>query len=173
MRKTLVQTVARAFVPTAALAIALGGLAACAHPSPPDGPYPTTAGPVQATTAGPTSTGGNSGPADQTRDVCADATSTSASAAATIRAKGAAAQADLLSGNQADAIAQVTALKSAANDWADKLNQLAAKPIKPEVRSVLTDGATKITTLAQSTSVPADADSQLTDFTTRLAAACA
>jgi hypothetical protein len=171
MRKTLVQTVARALVPTAALAIALGGLAACAHPSPPDAPYPTTAGPAPATSAAPTS--GNSGTADQTAAVCADATSTSASAAATIRAKGATAQADLLAGNQADAIVAVTELKNAANDWANKLTQLAAKPVKPEVRSVLTDGATKITTLAQSTSVPADADSQLTDFTTRLAAACA
>jgi hypothetical protein len=165
MRKTL--------VPTAVLAIALGGLAACAHPSPPNGPYPTTAGPVHATTAGPTSSGGGSGVADQTRDVCADATSTSATAAAAIRAKGAAAQAALLAGNQADAIAAVGDLKSTANDWSNKLTQLAAKPIKPEVRSVLTDGASKITTLAQSTSVPADADSQLTDFTTRLAAACA
>lgn len=167
MRKTL--------VPTAVLAIALGGLAACAHPSPPNGPYPTTAGPVHATSGAPTNpaTTGNSGPADQTRDVCADATSTSTAAAATIRSKGAAAQAALLSGNQADAIADVGDLKSAANDWSNKLTQLAARPIKPEVRSVLTDGASKITTLAQSTSVPADADSQLTDFTTRLAAACA
>jgi hypothetical protein len=148
-------------------AVALGGLAACAHPTPPDGYGPPTTGPA---TQAPTSA---APVADQTVEVCQQAESVSASAVVTIRAKGAAATAALQSGDQVTLVQAVTDLKKAAADWAAQLTVLSGKPIKPAVKTVLTDGVTTINTLAAAQVPPPDAESKLTDFTTKLAAACA
>jgi hypothetical protein len=49
---------------------------------------------------------------------------------------------------------------------------LSGKQITPQLRTVLTDGASTITALAGSTVPPPDAQSKLDDFTSKLDAAC-
>jgi hypothetical protein len=159
MRKFLVRA---AFV-----TVVLGSIAACAHPTLPEGYGPTTAGTAPTGPTGPT------GPADQTKEVCTQAQSLSVTAVATIRTKAAAAQSALAAGNQVGVVQAVTDLKKAATDWSDQLTQLSSKPVKPAVKSVLDDGVRTINQLASATTPPPDAESKLTDFTTKLAAACA
>lgn len=152
-------------VRAAFVVIVLGVLAACAHPTLPEGYGPTTAGTAPTTPP--------AGATDQTKEVCTQAQSLSVTAVATIRSKAAAAQAALGSGNQVGVVQAVTDLKKAATDWSDQLTVLAAKPVKPQVKSVLDDGVRTINQLATATTPPPDAESKLTDFTTKLAAACA
>jgi hypothetical protein len=155
MRKILVPAVA-----LVALSALLGG---CAHPTPPDG-FGTTAPARNPTTAPPSN-------ADQNQ-VCTDAKSLSATEVALIKGKAAQAQAALAQGDQGTVAQAISDLKSAASDWASKLNQLSTKQISSQLKSVLTDGAATITTLANSSAPPPDAQSKLDDFTSKLDAAC-
>jgi hypothetical protein len=150
------------------VAVALTGAAGCAHPKnevplPGESPTRTTA------TAAVTTTG-----ADETKAVCAEAISASSSAVATLKAKLAEGKAALAANNQPGAIAAATAAKATGKEWSGKLSSLVSRPIKPAVRTVLSDGITMIDSLTASTNVnPTDAESKLNDFTTKLAAACA
>ena len=106
--------------------------------------------------ASPSSSPTTATAADETKAVCAEAKTASDSAITTLKAQ--------------------TEAKAAAVTWTAKLTELSTKPIKPEVKKVLTDGVAMITsltaTLGTSTST-ADAEAKLNDFTTKLAAACA
>jgi hypothetical protein len=142
---------------TAMVAVALGGAAACANkPATPSTPSSAAA-------------------ADETKAVCTEATTASATAIATLQAKLAEGTQAFLAGDTAKVAAAQAAAKTAATDWTTKLTQLSQKNIKPQVKTVLTDGVTTITGLAASfgTTSAADAQAKLTDFTTKLAAACA
>jgi len=101
--------------------------------------------------------------------------STSTSAVATLRAKLAEAKAALDAKNQPAALVAANAASATAKDWSSKLSTLSARPIKPAVRTVLTDGVTMINSLAAAgpNLNPTDAEAKLTDFTTKLASACA
>jgi hypothetical protein len=157
MRKIL----APAVVSAAALVALLSG---CAHPTPPDG-YGTTA-PAPAPTSAAASN------ADQQR-VCTQAKSVSGTQVELIKAKAAQAQAALGSGDQATLAQSIAELKAAASDWSNQLTQLSSKQISPQLRTVLTDGASTINNLANSSAPPPDAQSKLDDFTSKLNAACA
>jgi hypothetical protein len=145
---------------TAMVAVALGGTAACANK-----PASPSSSPSTAATA-----------ADETKAVCAEAKTASDSATTTLKAKLAEGTQAFLAGDQAKALKAQTEAKAAAVTWTAKLTELSSKPIKPEVKKVLTDGVAMITslsaTLGTSTST-ADAEAKLNDFTTKLAAACA
>jgi hypothetical protein len=142
---------------TAMVAVALGGAAACANK--PASPSPST----------------SAAAADETKAVCTEATTASASAITTLKAKLAEGTQAFLAGDTAKVAAAQAAAKTTATEWTTKLTQLSAKNIKPEVKTVLTNGVTTITTLVASfgTTSSADAEAKLTDFTTKLAAACA
>ena len=155
MRKFLVSA-------AAALVVALAG---CAHPTPPDG-YGTTA----PAPAPPATTAANT-TADQAQ-VCSDAKSLSDTQVALIKGKAAQAQAALASGDQATVAQAISDLRSAASSWATQLSQLSGKQITPQLKSVLTDGAATIAALASSAAPPANAQSQLDAFTSKLNAAC-
>jgi hypothetical protein len=157
MRKILAPTV----VSAAALVALLSG---CAHPTPPDG-YGTTAPAPAPTSAAVTN-------ADQ-QQVCTQAKSVSGTQVALIKAKAAEAQAALSSGDQATLAQSIAQLKAAASDWSNQLTQLSSKQISPQLRTVLTDGASTINNLANSSAPPPDAQSKLDDFTSKLDAACA
>jgi hypothetical protein len=150
-------------VPVAAALVAV--LAGCAHPTPPDG-YGTTA----PKPAPPATTAANT-TADQAQ-VCSDAKSLSSSQVDLIKGKAAQAQAALGSGDQATLAQAINDLRSAASSWAAQLTQLSGKQITPQLKSVLTDGASTITALANSAAPPPNAQSQLDDFTNKLNAAC-
>jgi hypothetical protein len=64
-----------------------------------------------------------------------------------------------------------------ANDWSAKLTELSAKPIKPEVKQSLTEGATTITGLANpaaiQTTSAADIETKLKSLVVKIASACA
>ncbi len=158
MRKSLIVVVLAA--------VALGGAVGCAHPN--EAPLPGESRPP--TTAATTATG-----ADETKAVCAEATSTSASAVATLKAKVAEATAAQRANDQGKVIAAQLAAKSTATEWANKLNSLAARPIKPQVKTVLTDGAKMINDMMASPATlnPTTAEQKLNDFTSKLASACA
>jgi len=138
------------------IASALGGAAACANPTPP-GVVPTT-----------------TAPADQTKEVCATAISESTTATTTIKAKLAEGNQAAVSGDTAK-LAQIEAdLNKAATDWAAKLTELSGKLIKPEVKTVLVEGATTITSIMSSTTVSqAEGEAKLTEIGTKLVAVCA
>ena len=142
---------------TAMVGVALGGVAACANK--PASPSPTT----------------STAAADETKAVCTEAQAASTTAIATLQAKLAEGTQAFLAGDTAKVAAAQAAAKTAATEWTAKLTQLSAKNIKPQVKTVLTDGVTTITGLAASfgTTSSADAQAKLTDFTTKLAAACA
>jgi hypothetical protein len=146
-------------VPAAVLVALLGG---CAHPTPPEG-YGTTA-PAPATTKATTD-------ADQSQ-VCSQAKSLSDTEVALIKTKAATAQTALTMGDQVTLAQAISDLKAAASDWSAQLTQMSGKQITPQLRSVLTDGASTISTLANSTAPPPNAQSELDDFTSKLAAAC-
>jgi hypothetical protein len=152
-------------VPAVALVDLLGG---CAHPTPPEGfgvtapapaPAPATTTQTQATNA------------DQD-SVCSQAKSLSDTEVAVIKGKAAQAQTALAAGDQVTLVQAITALKTAATDWANQLTQLSGKQISPQLKSVLTDGASTISSLAAASVPPPDAQSKLDDFTSKLAAAC-
>lgn len=144
---------------TAMVAVALGGTAACANKP-----------------ASPSSSPSTATATDETKAVCADAKTASDSAVTTLKAKLAEGTQAFLAGDQAKAQKAQTDAKSAALAWIAKLNELSAKPIKPEVKKVLTDGVAMITSLTATlgtSTTTADAEAKLNDFTTKLAAACA
>ncbi len=140
------------------VAAALGGAAACANPTPPGAVPPTT-----------------TAPADQTKEVCTMAISESTTAGATIKAKLAEGIQAVASGDTAK-LAQIEAdLRKAASDWAAKLTELSGKQIKPEVKTVLVEGAATITALNSDTdqTPQAEAEAKLNAIGTKLAAVCA
>jgi hypothetical protein len=139
-------------------------LSGCAHPTPPEG-FGTTA-------PAPASTAATATNADQ-QQVCTQAKSVSGTQVALIKAKAAQAQAALGSGDQATLAQSIGELKQAASDWSAQLTQLSSKQISPQLRTVLTDGAATISTLANSSVPPPDAQSKLDAFTSKLNAACA
>ena len=63
-----------------------------------------------------------------------------------------------------------------ANDWSAKLTELSAKPIKPDVKQALTDGATTIKGLtnpvAIQTANAAQIESQLKVLVGKITVAC-
>ncbi len=152
----------RKFMIIAAMAaVALGGAAACAQS--PASPSPSTSAPTSAAAA------------DETKSVCTDATSASTTAIATLKQKLTEGTTAFLAGDTAKVAAAQAAAKQTATDWTTKLTALAAKPIKPEVKTLLTNGVSTINTLVASMArtPAADAETKLNDFTTKLAAACA
>jgi hypothetical protein len=142
---------------TAMVGVALGGAAACAN-------KPASTSPTTSAAA-----------ADETKAVCTEATTASTAAITTLQAKLAEGTQAFLAGDTAKVAAAQAAAKTTATEWTTKLTQLSQRNIKPQVKTVLTDGVTTITGLANSfgTTSAADAQAKLTDFTTKLAAACA
>ena len=155
----------KSFIVAVFAAVALGGVVGCAHPN--EAPLP---GETRTPTTAAPATG-----ADETKAVCAEATSTSNTAITTLKAKVAEATAAQAANDQGKLIAAQLAAKSTATEWANKLNSLAARPIKPQVKTALTDGATMINSMmANPASLnPTTAEQKLNDFTTKLASACA
>jgi hypothetical protein len=139
-------------------AVALGG-AACA--TTPSAPLPGSSTSAAAS--------------DQTKQVCADAQSANTAAIATLQQKLTEGQQAFLAGDAAKVSAAQSAALSTITSWTANLTTLSQKPIKPSVKQVLTDGITTINGLAASmaTTSQADAQTKLTDFTTKLATACA
>jgi len=156
-------------VPAAAMVAMVALLAGCAHPTPPEGFGVTTPPPRPPATT--TSTTAANSTADQAQ-VCSDAKSLSSTQVALIKGKAAQAQTALSQGDQVTLARAIGDLRSAASSWASQLNQLSGKQITPQLKSVLTDGASTITTLAASEAPPPDAQSKLDDFTSKLDAAC-
>jgi hypothetical protein len=158
MRKSLIVAVLAA--------VALGGAVGCAHPN--EAPLP---GETRTTTAPATNATG----ADETKAVCTEAISTSASAVATLKAKLAEGTAAAAANDQGKLIAAQLAAKATATEWVNKLNTLAARPIKPQVKTVLTDGIAMINSMMASPANlnPTTAEGKLNDFTSKLASACA
>lgn len=153
-----------------AATVVLGGVG-CAHPQ---NEVPLPGESVTSTSKAPTSTATSSG-RDETASVCSEAKRVSNAAVSTIQAKLSAAQTAQTS-NPAAALAAVNEAKAAAKDWSATLSTLAAKQIKPSVKTVLTDGITMINGLANAspTSVnPAEAENKVNDFLTKLNSACA
>ena len=155
----------KSLIPAVIAALALGGAAGCAHPH--EAPLPGESRTPTATTA---ATG-----ADETKAVCSEAMSASTTAVASLRVKLTEAKAALDAKNQAGALTAANAASVIAKDWSSKLSTLVARPIKPDVRTVLADGITMINSLvaAGPNLNPTDAESKLTSFTTKLASACA
>jgi hypothetical protein len=156
----------KSFIVAVSAAIALGGVVGCAHPN---------EAPLPGETRLPTTNAAPASGADETKAVCAEATSTSNTAITTLKAKVAEATAAQAANDQGKLIAAQLAAKSTATEWANKLNSLAARPIKPQVKSVLTDGATMINSMMANPGSlnPTTAEQKLNDFTTKLASACA
>ena len=155
----------KSFIVAVFAAVALGGVVGCAHPN--EAPLP-----------GETRTPTNAAPAtgaDETKAVCAEATNTSNTAITTLKAKVAEATAAQAANDQGKLIAAQLAAKSTATEWVNKLNTLAARPIKPQVKTVLTDGITMINSMMSSPANlnPTTAEQKLNDFTAKLASACA
>jgi hypothetical protein len=154
----------RKLIITAALAtVALAAAAGCADNS------------VKPSSSTSASAGTTTSAADQTAAVCeeAGAVSTTAGEAISAKAKDAAAA----SGDQVKQLQIAGDLIKLANDWSAKLTELSAKPIKPEVKQALTDGATTITGLANpaaiQTTSAAQIETKLKTLVTNVASACA
>jgi hypothetical protein len=155
----------RRFVITVvALAVTLAGAAACAT-TPSANPHAT----ATASTATTAATG-----SDETEAVCDEAISVSTSSMNTLKSKLAEGQTAFLAGDTAKALSIQASAKTTATEWTNKLTELSKKQIKPEVKTVLTDGVTTINGLMNSTTTsPTDAEKKLNDFMTKLKAACA
>jgi hypothetical protein len=157
----------KSLIVAALAAIALGGTVGCAHPN--EAPLPgETRTPTTAST-------GNTSAPDETKAVCAEATSTSTTAISTLKAKVAEATAAQAAGDQGKLIAAQLAARTTATEWSNKLTSLSARPIKPQVKTVLTDGAKMINDMTANPAslTPASAEAKLNDFTGKLAGACA
>jgi ABC-type Fe3+-hydroxamate transport system substrate-binding protein len=149
---------------TAALAtVALAGAAGCADNS----VKPSSS--ASASTAAPTTSA-----ADQTKAVCEEAGTVSTTAGEAIAAK--AKEVAAASGDQTKQLKIGGELITLANDWSAKLTELSAKPIKPEVKQALTDGATTIKGLtnpvAIQTANAAEIESKLKLLVGKISAAC-
>jgi ABC-type Fe3+-hydroxamate transport system substrate-binding protein len=149
---------------TAALAtVALAGAAGCADNS------VTPSSSASASTAAPATTA-----ADQTKAVCEEAGTVSTTAGEAISAK--AKEVAAASGDQTKQLKIAGDLITLANDWSAKLTELSAKPIKPEVKQALTDGATTIKGLtnpvAIQTANAAQIESQLKLLVDKISVAC-
>lgn len=147
-------------------AVALGGTAGCAHPN--EAPLP---GETRTPTGNATTATG----ADETKAVCTEAMSTSATAIATLKAKLAEGTAAAAANDQPKLVAAQIAAKSTATQWVNKLETLAARPIKPQVKTVLTDGIAMINSMMASPASlnPTTAEGKLNDFSAKLSTACA
>jgi hypothetical protein len=155
----------RKLIITAALAtVALAAAAGCAYNS------------VKPSSSESVSTGtSTTSAADQTAAVCEQAGTVSTTAGDAIAAK--AKDAAAASGDQVKQLQIAGDLIKLANDWSAKLTELSAKPIKPEVKQALTDGATTITGLANpaaiQTTSAAQIETKLKTLVTTIASACA
>lgn len=157
----------RKLIITAALAtVALAAAAGCADNS----PKPSSSASSTAAAAGTTAAA-----ADQTKEVCTEAASTSTTAGLAISAK--AKDIAAASGDQAKQLQVAGDLIKLANDWSSKLTELSAKPIKPEVKQALTEGATTITGLTNPAALQSanasQIESQLTALVAKISTACA
>ena len=156
----------RKLIITAAFAaLALTGVAACADNSEPG----------TSTTTTPAGGSSPSAAGDQTKQVCDEAQSASTTAADALKAK--ATELAAAGSDQAKQLQIGTELATIAGDWSKKLNELSAKPIKPEVKQALTEGVSTINSLSnpmtlQSTSA-AQVETQLKALAAKLTAACA
>jgi hypothetical protein len=101
--------------------------------------------------------------------------SASASAISTLKAKLAEGTAAAAASDQAKLVAAQIAAKSTATQWVNKLETLAARPIKPQVKTVLTDGIAMINSMMASPANlnPPTAEGKLNDFSSKLSTACA
>lgn len=154
---------------TASLAaVALAGLAACADNS--VNPSSSQSANTPTVTSAPATTA-----ADQTKQVCTDAAAASSTAAVALQAKFAEVQA--ANGDQMKLLAIATDAAKIATEWSGKLTTLAAKPIDPDVKKALTDGATTIQTMINPATIqsltPTTAATQLAGVTTKISTACA
>jgi hypothetical protein len=154
----------RKLIISAALAtVALAAAAGCADNS------------VKPGSSASASAGTTTSAADQTAAVCAQAATVSTTAGEAISAK--ATEAAAASGDQAKQLQLAGDLVKLANDWSAKLTELSTKPIKPEVKQSLTEGATTITGLANpaaiQTTSAAQIETKLKTVGAKITTACA
>jgi ABC-type Fe3+-hydroxamate transport system substrate-binding protein len=154
----------RKLIISAALAtVALAAAAGCADNS------------VKPSSSASASAGTTTSAADQTAAVCEQAGTVSTTAGEAISAK--ATEAAAASGDQAKQLQIAGDLIKLANDWSAKLTELSNKPIKPEVKQSLTEGATTITGLANpaaiQTTSAAQVETKLKTVVAKIATACA
>jgi hypothetical protein len=156
---------------TAAVAtVALAGLAGCADNSVKPG---SSASP--STAAAATSNASATSAADQTKDVCDQAAGLSATASAALQAKFA--ELVAANGDQNKMLQIGTDLAKLASDWSSKLTDLSTKPINPQVKQALSDGATTIAGLANPATLPSttptQVQTQVQGLIAKITAACA
>jgi ABC-type Fe3+-hydroxamate transport system substrate-binding protein len=156
------------------LAAALAATAACADPQnihPKPGETTTTTRTNPPTTAAGTTTG-----ADETEQVCAEATSISDDAVEEITEKLEQAQTAANAGNNAGALAAVNEARRIATDWKSDLEDLSRRPIRSDVRATLEDGVETIdrilTTNPQNLN-PQQAERDIREFLEDLERVCA
>ena len=130
---------------------------------------------VKPSSSASASAGTTTSAADQTAAVCEQASTVSTTAGQAISAK--ATEAAAAGGDQARQFQIAGDLIKLANDWAAKLTELSNKPIKPEVKQSLTEGATTITGLANpaaiQTTSAAQIETKLTTVVAKIRTACA
>ncbi len=153
---------------TASLAaVALAGLAACADNSvsPSSSQSASTPASASATTSA----------ADQTKQVCLDAAAAGSTASTELQAKFVEAQA--ANGDQMKLVQIAGDAARIAGQWSTKLTELSAKPIDPDVKAALTEGATTIQGLTNPATMqsltPVAAAAQLQGVITKITTACA
>ena len=156
----------RKFMIVAVMAAAGLGAAACADNSndPPVGGTATTAATTTTTAVA----------VDETKQVCAEAMAEGTAAATEFNTKVDQLNQAAQSGDLIKANGLATELKQRAGDLQTKLTAWSGKNVKPEVKTVLTEGATTLQQLTSSAQMPdASAKTTLQDIATRLGAACA
>jgi ABC-type glycerol-3-phosphate transport system substrate-binding protein len=139
---------------------ALGGAAACASSTP---------------GSSPTSTPPASSASDQTKAVCDEAIAFEKQQGSSMVAKVQQALADMAAGKTVDPAQLQADLLKMQQDWTTKFNELSAKPIKPEVKTAITNFVTNLQQIAQSSNAAsmAQAQAKLTELDQALSTACA
>ncbi len=144
----------RKLLTAAALAaLALGGAAACATAPPDDA---------------------SSASADQTADVCTQAIATEQQNSAAALAKVNQATAEIAAGNTANVAQYQADLEKILSDWTAKYNELAAKPIKPEVKAAIGEWQTFLGQIASEadTTTTEQVQATFTELNSKLVTAC-
>lgn len=148
--------------------------AACANPqniAPKPGESTTTTRANPPTTTSTTATG-----ADETEEVCTQATSTSNDAVDELTEKLEQAQTAANSGNNAGALAAANEARQIATEWKSDLADLARRPIRSDVRSTLEDGIATIDRILNTNPQnlnPREAEQDVVEFLEDLERVCA